>query len=359
VEPSDPALYAVPKEAAIDLTAADAGDLLFTVARGYAFRGKVVDSTGKPLCGEVTLECRETSAGSFLFGKSEADGSFAFDNLKPSEGVYKLTGCGVSVEIPAPTPGTLIDNIVLTVPVPEDRYELTGKVLDQNNEPAVGVGAVIEPNDSTFDVLHTDTRGEFHGAYTGHGEVTATFTKRLYVRMGPLRKSLGGDCTLVSGGKTTVEEGAKTAELQASIVTPAPGALLLAGTVTDEDGKPLKAEMRVLRSRGHGRGYVTVGKGRFLYAETPDPTPMAIECTAPGYRAVVLQRGRDFRLGDLDIRVVLKRGPFGDDENIWTAVTGRPGTWLHFAIMPGGRDVRTRERKYRELAAQDPAAQTP
>jgi len=96
----------------------------------------------------------------------------------------------------------------------------------------------------------------------------------------------------------------------------------VAGTVVDNRGKPLsihECRWYGLKSGGTGRAE----EGRWRVEDLP-PGPILLEFTLKGYRAALLESGRNFEKGDTDVRVVLPKGPYREFESVFLAVTERP-----------------------------------
>jgi hypothetical protein len=102
---------------------------------------------------------------------------------------------------------------------------------------------------------------------------------------------------------------------------------VVAGTIRDESGSLLDARVTYYirdsmgGSLGHLGGFFWRGPRQGERPQTPDD-PFLMLVSKEGYQPVMLVRGRDFDLGDRDVQVVLKRGPFPEGESVFTAVTG-------------------------------------
>ena len=151
----------------------------------------------------------------------------------------------------------------------------------------------------------------------------------------------------------------------AALTLPGPSALAdeaekwteVAVQVVDEAGNPVRADIRAvphsydLKAEYQSDGMYRVA-GYYRVSEGDSPgTPLLLEITSSGYKARVLELGRDFRATGQSLRVELETGPFERNESVFSTVTGRPATDEAVAAMPHARLIRLRERDYRYLAA--------
>src|SRR5690606_32682560 len=84
------------------------------------------------------------------------------------------------------------------------------------------------------------------------------------------------------------------------------------------------------------------------------PENVGILFQAPRCQPKLMLEGRDFARTDGAVRVRLAEGPYGVEENVWTAVTGLPETAEALASIPQGAWVVSRLRSFAEDAASAP-----
>ncbi len=99
----------------------------------------------------------------------------------------------------------------------------------------------------------------------------------------------------------------------------------MGGFVTDTEGNPLSPDINVYVEDCQGSGRAE--NGAFLRTGCMKPfekDPVLLEFRLEGYKARVLQSGRDFELGDTRVRVVMKKGPYEPFDRFFEAVTGCP-----------------------------------
>jgi hypothetical protein len=121
----------------------------------------------------------------------------------------------------------------------------------------------------------------------------------------------------------------------------------IAGTITDEAGQPLEAQADFWQQ--NLMGGVRVSNGQFIRTDLRDG-PALLEFRSEGYQAVVLESGRDFEVGDMHIEVVLKKGPFPEETNVFTAVTGYEDSEEGIAQLLRGDQLRSRVARWAKLA---------
>ncbi len=95
----------------------------------------------------------------------------------------------------------------------------------------------------------------------------------------------------------------------------------IGGTIVDENGNPFDPRLCLWLGGRAWSGSLSSDRGTFYWDDFP-VIPSTLEFFHPGYQGKVLVHGRDYDMGDLDIRVQLVPGPFPKYQSIFKAVTG-------------------------------------
>ena len=148
----------------------------------------------------------------------------------------------------------------------------------------------------------------------------------------------------VEGESVTVKEG-ETIDVR--VVVEAIRTFAVGGKVIDETGAAVVRPQIQPLVRVSG-WFAHSDKAGWFVCQQGAESPFFVEFVKPGYQAVVLECGKQLNIGDLNSKVVMKKGPFPDEESVFTAVTGlkdKPESW-----SIAGANVKEREDRYRSLA---------
>lgn len=362
VHPEDPTLYCLEGIVRVSLKdkKEEVTDLIFTVDLGTAIKGEVRQNDGSPAGRLWVYVSPMPYKWNFYTDKSSA---FEIPNLPPSDTVYTLkanneTGEEGSVNV-GPLDKGQIAEAIITLPPTTMMSHVQGEVVDTDGNPVPGATlSLVIPERATGNVTSTSTddAGRFDWEIQGGAEGGVDVYISQQLRIGSTGLNVGPDVQVKEGGHITVTEG-ETVTGHRIVVALTPRPYLL-GFVVDEQGAPVDATLDVLTDE-YNRASAYTDNGQFAITRLPDK-PYVVEVRAPGYQARIIEAGKDFDTDDKDMRIVLKRGPFPDDEPVWTALTGLDAVESEIAHVPGGKIIwRQCEQVYPQLAAEVPESEKP
>ncbi len=348
VHPVDGSCYAVESPIQLQLDK-DMKDLVFTVKPGHSLRGHVTDQDGKPAAG--TWVALENFPGYTIQVPSNDRGYFTITHLPPVSGHYTLNaGKDTKVEVPAGTPGTIIDGIVIKLPPADEGSLVEGMVVDGQGAPAGGVSLNFQQQAAgtpLFEQGKTDSRGRFSLRFKNAGPISLKVWKSMQVKMGELESRNARPCPVREGGQFDVAANGPPQRVRVVVDLPPSEIPLVAGWVEDDQGRPVEAKLQLY---GESTPQTHSCSNAFLVYNVQSGDPFLLEFTLEGCQARVLEMGRDFALGDRSVRVVMKKGPYAEEESIWASATGRPDTPEAVAGMLMGERVKQQEAEYERLA---------
>ena len=211
--------------------------------------------------------------------------------------------------------------------------------------PAVAGATVTLTAPHGDETVITKSDGSFEFPFRQGGTVQFDISVSTRLSMGEMTRSLTQKAILIEGGTLTLEAG--TPVKDARVVVELEPARFVAGTVTDEDGNPLDADTSFWQK--DLMGDVSVQNGRFIRTDLLDG-PVLLEFRQEGYQAALLENGRDFKVGDRNISVVMKKGPFPEGTNVFTAVTGYEDSEEGISQLLRGENLRSRVGRWERLA---------
>ncbi|MCC6143788.1 MAG: carboxypeptidase regulatory-like domain-containing protein [Candidatus Hydrogenedentes bacterium] len=335
----------------------DSEDLLFLIDQGCAIRGRVVSADGEGVP-ETYVYFRPTNPSENRFYvRTTRSGNFSIPNLAFPDQAYTLTvqyGSGEQVEATVPPIGKGRTSPKVEIRLPNlylgdsSRITLDGIVLDRSGAP-VPQARVSLGGDVTSGVAETDEGGHFQLITGGSGTARVAVTLSNAVRIGDLENSGFGDreCVIIEGGEVELSGG--KAITGHRVVVEVPQLRVVAGQVHDSDGVLMDAEYRCYFHDGES-GMHQVEDGQFVRSGLPESV-IVLEFLKQGYQPRVLVSGRDFEVGDMDIDVTLKPGPFSEGDSIWKAVTEYPDGAPGPDAMPRYEQLSGRLQEWRSIAA--------
>ena len=338
----------------VDLREGPVEDLVLTAAPGVAISGKALDGEGSPVAENwVMLQSKATPR---LDELTDIDGRFSFGNLPPLDQPVTLTFGTVKAEVGPLEAGETVDDVVLQLPAPSEKFTIHGDVVDERGEPVAGVHLTLQKG-----LLGNPNHGFASGNADGHGRFAVTFNENtlpgpiktqvyapMQFKVGSLDQRTGRECTILEGG--TLDNAAKEDAPEMHLVVQVPPMRLLGGYVENTEGQPLQPQIQVRYDRYKSDRVECDKRGSFLTYRLPEE-PFLLEFTLEDHQAVVLEQDRDFDINDRSIHVVMKEGPYPDDVSVWTAVTGKPDTEEAIGKTVQGENIKRREEEYRRLAS--------
>ena len=327
--PDDRTLYAVDGLTAVDLSSGKpVEDLAIELAQGCAIRGKVLSADGVTVPEKQVLYCLSSESGTRRVPGyartvySEDDGHFEIPCLPCTGEQFELTVGDARAMVGPLQKGEIQEEVVLRLEdvylKPDLKAAIRGTLVDLGGEPISGaVVTLTAPHRPETCVTRSDGSFELEFREGGTVQFDVAVRKQLYT--GRQVGSTTQKAAIVEGGRLTLRKGVSVdgARLVAVIKPPR----TLAGTVADEAGQPLEANVDYYQ--GTTQGGVRCEKGRFLLTDYEAVEPLLLEFRKEAYQAVVLECGRDFDMGDMHIEVVMRKGPFPEGTPIFLAVTGR------------------------------------
>ena len=224
---------------------------------------------------------------------------------------------------------------------------IKGTLVDTSGKPVEGVPLMLM---SAHELLlaRTNPEGKFAATEVKKpGEYR--FRAEKHIPVGP-----NGDVLytvqryrFVEGESVTVKEG-ESIDVRV-VVDPIP-AFAVAGKVIDETGAAVVRPQIQPLVPVSGWFAHSDDAGWFVCQQGVE-IPFFIEFVKRGYQAVVLECGKQLKIGDLNSKVVMKKGPFADGESVFAAVTGfedKPESWTI-----AGVNLKEREDRYRSLAQEE------
>jgi len=208
---------------------------------------------------------------------------------------------------------------------------------------ARAVVAVITPHEAEPVISRGD--GSFELAFHKSGIVRFDVLVPTTVYVGNQIDSLTQDVTLIDNDFFTIEERVPVNGIR--IVGKVEPARFVAGTILNEEGNPVNAEAYFWQEQLMGT--VSVRNGRFIKTDLRDGAVL-LEFCKEGYQAALLESERDFNVGDRNIRVVMKEGPFPEETNVFTAVTGYEDSDEGISQLLRGENLRKRTGSWERLA---------
>jgi hypothetical protein len=310
-------------------------ELTFTVAEGCAIRGDVKSADGLPVP-SAQISYSPANPNHYHPVVTDAMGHFFIPHLAFPDRSYKLTvhsnhGKPATVEIGPVGRGTISEPLLVTL---EDVYlapatagKLHGQVIDQNGEPVRGA-TVSFSSDIAPEPTETDQDGRFTLELRQGGEGSFSVRYNSTILVNGMVESIWEPLEIMEGISVAIRD---TEEIPFhTIRAEVPAWKYVGGFVTDTEGNPLSPDVWVYAEDCMGTGHAE--NGAFLRAGCSKPfekDPVLLEFRLEGYRARVLESGRDFELGDTRVRVVMKKGPYEPFESIFEAVTGRPASQVN------------------------------
>lgn len=319
----------------------------FTVDRGCAIRGKVVDHEGNPV--EQVQVLFNPMKPFYRAIWTSPSGRFLIDNLPDANIMYKVEVTtplqqAVTEAVGPLKPGET-GEVTLQFPMPVAQTTVRGLVLDSEGNPVAGAN-VLFPTSTKHIWTNTDQEGRFLAEFHGSADADVQVSVQKEVKLGQMQMNVGPQITVLEGGHITAPEGA---EVEQTIRIEMAPMHTLGGGVQNSAGEAIDARVEALGDE-YARADINEQNGRFFARSLPE-SPFVLEFTAQGYQAKVLVPGDDFRIGDEDLVVTLQAGPFPEGESVWKAVTGREELETEIAKMPGGREVfRRAQDMYPRLA---------
>ena len=135
--PKDPTLYAMEGTVTVDLTKQSVEDLRFSIARGWAIRGRIVTD-------DDSLDLERTD----VYWQQGLDmtnvipsrsGEFIFPNLPPDVREVTLQFLNAKpVTVSAPKSGGIVEGVEFVLPSVHGRSHVSGVVVDTKGNPLVG-----------------------------------------------------------------------------------------------------------------------------------------------------------------------------------------------------------------------------
>jgi len=318
-------------------------DLVFEIAEGCAIRGRVLDAQGNPA---PDRQIHWSPFGPYYrVVRTGPQGRFLIRNLPQSDITYKLevgndSGGTTSVEAGPVGKSKTLEDVVIRLPAPVREGTIRGVVVDPSGAPVSN--AVIHVQAPGSHLARTNEKGQFETGF--HAAGTFNITVGLDVSLENMASHVM--CAIGEGDTISLREGDSVDGFRIVVTVPP----YLMGAVLDENGTGIAVSVRVIGTFASAT-VIKNPEGRFAVTRLPQG-PFLIEFAKEGYQARVLESGRDFRLDDHNLKVVLKNVPFKEDESVFAAVTGRPATDEEVARMPLAQEVRQREEYYRRMAAQ-------
>ena len=151
----------------------------------------------------------------------------------------------------------------------------------------------------------------------------------------------------VEGESVTVKEGES---IDMRVVVEAIPSVAVGGKVIDETGAAvIRPQIQPLVPVSGW--FAHSDKTGWFVCQQEVESPFFVEFIKPAYQAVVLECGKQLKIGDLNSKVVMKKGPFADGESVFAAVTGledKPESW-----SIAGVNLKEREPRYRSLAQEE------
>jgi Carboxypeptidase regulatory-like domain len=362
VMPDDPVLYHPgPRLDVIpDESGPPADGLLFKVRKGCAIRGTVVSHDGTPVArAHVGLRPQTKEYAGPV--KTDEEGAFAFTNLPPAKTGYRVVLYddsheeGVAGVTLGPfKAGDVREDLVLKKSAqPEELVvgELEGTVVDAAGIPVAGIALILPPEfaaQGMYKSLSGDD-GAFSLPYRGTGEAQLTAQVRASLVVGASLASHTADVPILEGDQVVLTGAATQAPLR--VVVERLEIPMAGGVVLNEDGRLFgRVSLDCITETSHGGQ--NSEDGTFVVDSLGTGFPLAVEVAPKGYQAVVLLRGIHYDVGDMDLRIVMKKGPFPADRSLFESITGLKSeertrhplaerTWRHLA-------------DYRRLAGNEP-----
>jgi hypothetical protein len=310
-------------------------NLILAEAEKPMYSGRLVDEQGNPIAGAMiqakplqTTVADATGQFGFRYDYKRKsvmsvhiDGEVAIEAIRvPTEAREGLGGGG-------PREGAKVSYSVTEAGQILGQVTVSPEKGQNSNDPADPVpGAVVRLTSDVDWKQNAYTRADGSFEFSTEKDGTVEFSVRNAVtHYTPLLiNSSGGPITLVEGrdlflkanAPPTIRLVARRAKLN-----------VVLGTIRDESGALLDADVTYYFRDISGGSLGSQGRffwgGQHISArpQTSDE-PFLMLVRKGGYQPVLLERGRDFELGDRNVQVVLKRGPFPEGESVFTAVTG-------------------------------------
>lgn len=325
-------------------------DVVLLADEGCAISGTLLDAEGKPVPeAEVIFKPWGPFYRSERTGRT---GAFFIPNLEPNlEYVLEFPVAGNTVR-PERKVGVVgkgeIAQVEVRLDPPMAEAVLRGTVVDAQTRPVPGARVSFDDH-RIGDSGTTDNAGRFEMPFrvSERREVELRVDVNEEVIRGNTHHYVNPVVEVIQGGRVTLEPG-KPVEVPRVVIRLAPRRYLT-GRVTDPGGRSIPANLRILSGDAEASAYN--GPEGFMVKDTPEH-PYAVEVWLAGYRARVLESGRDFPVDARELNVTLQPGPFPEGASVLELVTGHEDAEID--AMPGGDQIRQRAQLYRDLAGQTP-----
>ena len=311
-------------------------NLLLDTAKMPTYSGRLVDEEGNPFTGARIhanpLQTTVTDAnGQFGFRydyKRQSEMSVHIDGKVAMEAIHVPTDAhddmrsggkrdGAKMNFSVTEAGQILGRVTLPPEEGQDSYDPT--------DPIPGAVVRLTSEAEWKQTAYTRSDGSFEFSAEKDGAVEFLVSNPVY-HYTPLSIDPSDEpITLVEGRDVLLNAGDTPSAIR--LVARRANSTVVAGTVRDESGALLDARVTYYirdsmgGSLGHLGGFFWRGPRKDKRPQTPDE-PFLMLVRKEGYQPTLLVRGRDFELGDRDVKVVLKRGPFPEGESVFTAVTG-------------------------------------
>lgn len=307
-----------------------ARELTFTIAEGCVLRGDIKSADGLPVS-RAQIMYSPLNPNHYLPVVTDEMGHFFIPHLAFPDKTYKLTihhgqGRPATVEAGPVGRGKISEPLAVTLDdvylAPATAGELHGQVIDQEGAPVRGATVSLSPHIAPEGSV-TDSAGKFALKLRQEGEGLLSVRYNTAILVNGIIESIRQPLSILEGETVSIASGQAPPFHTVRVIVPP--WKYVGGFVTDTEGNPLSPDVWVYVEDCQGTGRAE--NGAFLRAGCMKPfekDPVLLEFKLEGYRARILESGRDFELGDTRVRVVMKKGPFEPFESIFEAVTGRP-----------------------------------
>ncbi|MCC6696202.1 MAG: hypothetical protein IT365_11285, partial [Candidatus Hydrogenedentes bacterium] len=322
-----------------------------SVDDGCALRGSVLAADGTPVAGRQIMWQPMThyravwtdEAGKFII--PYLDGAGVTYTIEVRDELQRV----VSKSVGPLEKGQIVSDIELRMLPPMVPAALRGSVRDEAGTPLPNVRLRFRYTESGSPwglEATTDAKGEYSTQIVRSGPVEVAASIGVQIERDGSSDNLSRECEVLGSKTLTLVEG-KDASLDLTVRTVPMG--ILAGTVTDPEGKPVHAYIHLVYGGKEQETSNEYREGEFMFRNLPAQSYL-LEVTAYGYKARMLRPGVDFVQSDAPVVIVLQPGPFAYDESVWETVTGTPATQESVDAYPEAKYVREKEWSYHEEA---------
>lgn len=349
VNPTKQTLYAIDGNVLVDLSESSVEGLELHVGEGCAILGTVETENDAPVDQPyVTLM---NGPDFYRLEPVSKTGKYTFRNLPPGPLTVELICGDVREKYDLPDPGTIVRNHIITIQPRAMSSIITGIALSEDGERLVDIDIWAHLSDSDgkrVDVAHSDTdeNGVFRLELNGTG--SAKFSAHRTYRFNSFQ--FKSDYRILNETEIAIDSPASQIDhdLQMEVLE----AQYIRGVVRTNQAEQVRPRIEYFAPDGAENSPTTnVNSDEFIVAKITD-LPFSIMLKADGYIPRVLTSGIDFEIGDENIEVVLKPGPYAAEEPypVWEEITGRPFTEEEVNRTPGAEDIILQAEWHRDRA---------